>query len=230
MLKLVRNAFGDKRVFIDENGKFVQWKYIEQLHNLQEQEGLHLGNKLKLKHIIWMRKKMNVKLAAQLLSESVAKSLQFCVNEEISEFKDCEPTMDFLILFNNLFDIMNTRNLHARGYKCPLQRKNFDEIKEFLSKAEAYIINLKLPDGQYMIKSNRRTGFLGFIFCTRSLQTVYDRFVAGPNSFLDFYMSYKMSQDHIELFFGQVRRMGGWNNNPTVRQFSAAYKKILVHN
>lgn len=44
-----------------------------------------------------MRKNMNVKLAAQLLGDSVAKSLQFCVNEEIGDFKDCEPTIDFFL-------------------------------------------------------------------------------------------------------------------------------------
>ena len=39
-----------------------------------------------------------------------------------------------------------------------------------------------------------------------------------------------MSQDHIELFFGKIRSMGGCNNNPTSKQFSCAYKKLLVHN
>ena len=43
-------------------------------------------------------------------------------------------------------------------------------------------------------------------------------------------MTYKLSQDHIELLFGLIRSMGGWNNNPTVRQFYAAYMKLLVHN
>ena len=41
---------------------------------------------------------------------------------------------------------------------------------------------------------------------------------------------YKFSQDHIELLFGQIRSMGGFNNNPTVRQFSAAYKSLLIFN
>lgn len=64
MLKLVRNSFGDKKVFLDGNGKYVKWEYIEHLHKLQGQEGLNLNNKLRAKHISWMKKKMNVKLAA----------------------------------------------------------------------------------------------------------------------------------------------------------------------
>ncbi|KAF0761571.1 THAP domain-containing protein 9 [Aphis craccivora] len=41
---------------------------------------------------------------------------------------------------------------------------------------------------------------------------------------------YKVSQDHIETTFSAIRSRGGYNNNPTCRQFNAAYKRILVHN
>jgi len=40
---------------------------------------------------------------------------------------------------------------------------------------------------------------------------------------------YKLSQDHSEIFFGSIRSQGGYNNNPTARQFKSAYKKILVN-
>lgn len=46
---------------------------------------------------------------------------------------------------------------------------------------------------------------------------------------LEFLPTYKLSQDHIELFFGNVRMGGGCNNNPTSKQFQATYKKMLVH-
>lgn len=42
-------------------------------------------------------------------------------------------------------------------------------------------------------------------------------------------MTNKLSQDHLELFFGSIRAKGGFNNNPTARQFQAAYKRLLVH-
>lgn len=38
-----------------------------------------------------------------------------------------------------------------------------------------------------------------------------------------------MSQDHIEMFFSAVRSRGGFNNNPTAKQFKAAYKRLLCH-
>lgn len=40
---------------------------------------------------------------------------------------------------------------------------------------------------------------------------------------------YKLSQDHLEIFFGSIRAHGGYNNNPTARQFRSACKKILVN-
>lgn len=48
--------------------------------------------------------------------------------------------------------------------------------------------------------------------------------------YLSFILTYKFSQDHIEmLFFSAIRAKGGFNNNPTVSQFEAAYKSIIVH-
>ena len=173
---------------------------------------------------------MSVKLAAQLLSESVGTSLRYCLDKKLSEFSGCQATIDFIVLFNTLFDIMNSRNLKSSGYKCPIQKKNVDQIKDFLVKAETYIRSIRLRDGQEIIKSNRKTGFVGFLFCIRSLQILYEIHISPVGAPLNYLLTYKLSQDHIELFFGQIRSMGGSNNNPTVRQFSAAYKKLLVRN
>lgn len=42
-------------------------------------------------------------------------------------------------------------------------------------------------------------------------------------------MTYKCSQDHIELFFSCIRSRGGWNNNPAL-QFKWALRKLLFRN
>jgi hypothetical protein len=70
-----------------------------------------------------------------------------------------------------------------------------------------------------------------------SIMSMFDELVAGrggsptmprPVAPLKYLLTYKLSQDHLEIFFGCVRLHGGCNNNPTVRQFSAAYKRLLV--
>lgn len=51
-------------------------------------------------------------------------------------------------------------------------------------------------------------------------------FVAKAGCQLSYLLTYKLSQDHLELFFAAVRGRGGFNNN----QFEAAYKRLLLRN
>ncbi|EFN68497.1 hypothetical protein EAG_00073, partial [Camponotus floridanus] len=70
-------------------------------------------------------------------------------------------------------------------------------------------------------------GFLCLLISMKSLLSIYKECVDKDN--LSLIPVYKMSQDHLELFFGSIRSCGGYNNNPTCRQFISAYKKILIH-
>jgi len=45
---------------------------------------------------------------------------------------------------------------------------------------------------------------------------------------LKYLLTYKLSQDHLELFFAAVSASFGSNNNPTARQFAASYKRLLI--
>lgn len=125
MLKLIRNTFGDEKLFIDYEGNKIEWRYIKQLAHLQENEGLRAGNKLNLRHIQYYKMKMKVNLAAQTLSQSAADSLETCVKElKLPAFQGCEPTIKFIRSINILFDFLNSRNLYSQGYKAPLKREN----------------------------------------------------------------------------------------------------------
>jgi len=43
-------------------------------------------------------------------------------------------------------------------------------------------------------------------------------------------LTYKCSQDHLELFFSCIRRRGGWNDNPNVLQFKWALRQLMFGN
>ncbi|CAB3989249.1 Hypothetical predicted protein [Paramuricea clavata] len=66
----------DWKVLKDKDGNAIKWQFLEELHKLQESEGLHLANKLRSAHIKWKPQKMKVNLAAQALSSSVADALE----------------------------------------------------------------------------------------------------------------------------------------------------------
>jgi len=45
---------------------------------------------------------------------------------------------------------------------------------------------------------------------------------------LNYLLTFKLNQDHLEIFFSALRSRGGFNNNPNAQQFKAAYKRLMV--
>ncbi|KAL1005665.1 hypothetical protein UPYG_G00062000 [Umbra pygmaea] len=41
-------------------------------------------------------------------------------------------------------------------------------------------------------------------------------------------LTYRFSQDHLEILFNSIRASGGWNNNPMARQFLAIFRHLMV--
>lgn len=62
-IKLVRNAFADRKVLTDSQEQKISWHHIELLNQIQNDEGLHLANKLKNDHVNFIRQRMKVRLA-----------------------------------------------------------------------------------------------------------------------------------------------------------------------
>lgn len=77
MLKLARNALAELGSFRDEENNIINWKYFAELKKVQEDEGFNLANKFTSRHLQFQKKKMNVALAAQTLSSSVADAFEF---------------------------------------------------------------------------------------------------------------------------------------------------------
>ncbi len=228
MLKLARNTLADLKVLIDPQGREIKWEYIEKLHHLQSEEGLRAGNKLKQSHLEWRRMKMKVSLAAQTLSRSVADSIDFCRETlKLPQFEDSEATSDYIRIIDKLFDICNSRNPFGKGSKAPMKPENQPEVHAFFEKSESYLSQLKDLKGKNLVTTPRKTAFLGFIINIHSFQFLFDTLVQnGP---LNYLLTYKCSQDHLELFFCALRGRLGSNNNPSAREFMQAYKRLLLH-
>lgn len=185
MLKNARNAFGDYKVFINSEGKRIEWQILEKLVILQENEELHLGNKLRKADIFFQNQKMKVRLAVQLLSKSVADALDFCSKElKLKQFENSEATSECIRLFNDIFDVLNSRKLTDFGYQKALCKANFNELKILIDKSINYIKGLMQLDkegqpGKTLITSQRKTGFLCMIACLNNIQIIHERFTAS---------------------------------------------------
>lgn len=229
MLKLVRNTLGDWGVLTDSDSNEIKWHYLLQLNLLQKKQQLHLGNKLTNAHIDYSKQNMKVKLASQVISKSVADSLQYLMQNKVAGFDNCAGTIKFLRVFNSLFDVLNSRSIYGKYEKRALSSANYLNHKKILQEAKLYIMGLKDKSGTSILRSKRKTGFLGFIVCIESAIAMYQKLVEGENGTLKYIPFYKISQDHIERLFGYIRSRGGHNNNPTCKQFSGSIQRIILH-
>lgn len=230
MVKLIRNVFASKQLMYNSNNEPIRWSYIIELEKIQTEEGLVLANKLSPSHIQWFRQKMKVKLAVQTLSLSVAKALSFLEHDlKNKTFQGAGPTVEFITIINNCFDVFNSRNLLSKGFQKPLSKDNFFQMFETLNHAAGYIRGLKITvNGNSILSTKSHTGFLGFLIAIQNIQELFEELVMEKN-YISFLMSYKFSQDHLEMFFCAVRSRNGHNDNPSARQFEAAYKRLLSH-
>lgn len=247
MIKLMRNLFESKKIIYNNDNNQIKWKLVEDLHSIQEKHDLHLANKLTHKHIWFKNSVMKVKLATQLLSRSVANAITFCDTDlKIPNFINSGPTTEFILILNNLFDILNSRNFNCGGFKRPVSNMNSKDVFRFFQTSKSYLLSLFIivqrkrtikkkretrvifsQEKVYLYNCQANTGIVGLLVCIESVQRLYTSYV--ETGYLKYILAYKFSQDHIELFFGNIRSQGGFNNNPNSRQFKSAYKKLLTH-
>lgn len=228
MLKLVRNTIGDWGVLYDVENNPIEWKYFKDLVQLQEENSIHLATKIRRRHINYFKEKMKVRLAAQVLSTSVADALLYYKSKNIQHFNNCDATITFCRHINNIFDFLNTRNFLSKlQHKRPIYLEQFEDMTNFINSSINYLTTLKDRTYSPILTSPRKTGFNGLIICLKSMSRLFDNVIKTGQ--LSFILSYKISQDHIEMLFSVIRSRGGFNNNPTASQFEATYKKLLVH-
>ena len=232
MAKLVRNLLAEYWELKWPGKGTVKWAYIVRLLELQkDHKGVRLANKITEKHVSYKRNKMKVRLATQLLSRSVAKSLEWCYEQQIPGF--CDPdvlvTSEFLLLHNDLFDILNSHSVSSYGIKAALTVANLPRAQETFRKFEQMYDVLLGPDGKKVIYSRRKTGPLGFISCIKVCESLVADMKNGSLP-LQHIRTYKLQQDHLECWFSQIRQRNGWSYNPTALQFMFAYRTLLLHN
>jgi len=74
---------------------------------------------------------------------------------------------------------------------------------------------------------NARLDFYRIITCSKTIKNVYSELI--ETKLLKFLLTYKFNQEHLELLFGAIRSKRSFKFNPTVAQFEAAYKSIIIN-
>lgn len=205
MLKLVRKHFSSKMIY--HNDKLVDWDLLAILVEKQSLDNFNLCNKLTTQHIKWHQKPMNVRLASETLSNSVANTLEQLRKDGYDEFKNSETTEEFCRMFNNSFDIQNFGcSQEDNTYKQRICNETADHIFEFAEQMKQYIKELQYKTKtttKPILQSSVYMGFFGFYFNFISLRGIYEDFLFnGP---LNEFHAFQFSQDHLETVFSLIR-------------------------
>lgn len=169
---------------------------------------------------------MDVKIAVQVLSNSVSESLLYLSMQGCQEFSNCEATAEFAKKMNDLFDILNTKRKRSEQvFKNAITKENRIEIFKFMEDMAKYIKHLTL-NGVNVLDTRKRTGFKGLLISMINIQNICNDYI--ENDKFDSLPTFNLSQDPLESLFSRVRYLNGNNDNPTVEQFMSSIRKLMV--
>ena len=117
-----------------------------------------------------------------------------------------------------------------RGFKQPITTSNFEYLQSNAIKLSEYLLQLKDAKNEPLVNHRRKTFILGFVSTAKSVINLAAELLNREVRPYDYFLTYKVSQDHLELFFCCIRSRGGFNNNPNVIQFKTSMKQILLKN
>lgn len=231
--KLVRGTLGAYGVIRDGDNGEVNWEYFKRLVQFKDKRHFAFHHKLTQAHINYDKNPMKVKLAVETFSDSTANAMEFLHDEGYPEFAGAKPSIRFSRMFNRLWDVCNsTDDTKENPLKNPMSPKNIDQIFQLFDEATQYIkaLQVKTDKGKWInvCKSEKKAGCQGFLINIYCLREIYNDIV-HENQYVDCIATHSFSQDHLEILFGKIRSLNGFNNNPTCQQFDAALRKIMAN-
>jgi hypothetical protein len=173
---------------------------------------------------------MKVKTAAQTLSSSVADALEFLMKSGHPQLSDAAGTIKFIRIIDRLFDILNSRSPFGKRFKKPLSLHDVDQWCSIIDTSIYYLAHLKTSEDIPLLNHRRKTFVLGLITAASSIKNLAISLLNNVVNPFKYVLTYKFSQDHLELLFACIRGKNGFNSNPDVRQFKSSLKRILLRN
>ena len=229
LIKTARNCFANSFSHkesrnLKNNGKDISWMHIVMLFNDYCQGELSICPKLTSNHVnLTAFSCMNVRLAAQVLSSTVANALSLKYDDRVAE------TVKFIRHMNRFFDIMNVRSLYEHKHSrnpdvAPFTDPNDARLQwlenDFLGyfqEWKVYVDNIPgdLSKGQRAKMQLSYQTLAGIEITCRSVVNL-TRYLLHhfPGSFV---LTSRFNQDVLEQHFGHYRHKGGSNDNPTVK-------------
>ncbi|KAH9364935.1 hypothetical protein HPB48_017970 [Haemaphysalis longicornis] len=199
----------------------INFKHYEHLYKTEEKAQLKVVPKLTASHVSPGKlEKMNVRLATQLFSRSVALGLRFYREQREPGFEDTEGTERFTALINELFDVLNAK-IPVEGIRKGSPK--IEVIRTFLcllntTEEDSIRLKTKLFASQMTTESLRVT-----------LMSVLDIIILLHDKDVIYVLTAKLNQDPLERFFGVVRGFGGDEDHPAISHFSQIFRLLSLY-
>ena len=239
LVKTARNCLfnsgsGQSSRYMWNNGKYLIWRHITGAFQADLDRGLKLLPRLTTDHIkLNSYSKMKVRLAAQVLSSSVAAVLRSFYSGDTS------ATADFCDNIDKFFDCLNVRSCHEHERK----RKNFlkpyvsidDERfkwlkEEFLGYLKQWKETISTRQGEFSDAAKEKMfiskqTYEGLqITAYSAVECVQQLLRSG----MPYVLTERFSQDDCEEYFSCQRAIGRSSENPNMQQFGYNANNIRV--
>ena len=218
LLKNVRNNFKKSGYVV--GSKKVLWQHIEDFYIGDSQLPIRMAPKLTRKHIdLPMFATLRVKLAAQVLSHSVAAGLMTRCSLGSMPAEAAE-TAHFVEQFDKLFNVFNssdTKSSQQLRYAISDGSKHFAFLESCLKWLES-VSSAK----------NKKTlpCFQGWKMAIKALVMLWEDL--HVNYGFSYLLTNRLNQDCVENLFSVIRGKGGQRDNPDACQFRLALRQVMV--
>ena len=82
---------------------------------------------------------------------------------KLDQFQGSTGTVKFIRTIDRLFDMLNSRNPMAKGFKQPLRKESREIWKEVFTTTANYLLTLRTNDSQLLSTHDHKTFIIGFV-------------------------------------------------------------------
>lgn len=207
------------------DNQVASWSDIVTFYEKDSKLNNRLAPKLTKSHINPTNfERMRVKLATQVISNSVVCGLETYVNLGALP-ESASGTIHLLSTFDKLFDIFNSSNLKSTKLFNKPFRGDDHQIK-FLNDTLQFLNKINVHN-----TSKNKNVSVKFIKCWQiSINSLLQLWQTLKSRGFKFLFTRRLNQDCLENYFGFIRQQHGNCVNPTPIQFTRAFKKSFVMN
>lgn len=195
--------------------------YVEAMYNIDKTRQFRLAPKLSDEHLFPNKfQKINVKLASEIFSHSVAVAMHIYMEFEQISTKG-KATANFIDNMSKLFTILNSHNLEDDVYAFRGTESQID----FLNKMKSMLLALKVTNSN----NQNVTGKLKFIYgWSITISSTLKLWEVLHGKGYNYLLTRNLSHDCLESYFGQIRKTRENSGKPTAVQFGRAYKNLFA--